>query len=86
MIKLLPEKIESLYLDRILLDIHNFMQAFPKELLKLKPNDMAHRTVKTLLHTLYRLVGPKVRPLLTLQEPYPPSFLSVLVFTWCSVF
>lgn len=61
MIKLLPEKIESLYLDRILLDIHNFMKAFPKELLKQKPNDMAYRTVKTLLHTLSRLVGPRVR-------------------------
>ncbi|MCI4383816.1 hypothetical protein PGIGA_G00031060 [Pangasianodon gigas] len=68
MIKLLPEKIESLYLDRILLDIHNFMKAFPKELLKQKPNDMAHRTVKTLLHTLYRLVGPKIMNHLSLIE------------------
>ncbi|XP_034164860.2 cytoskeleton-associated protein 5-A [Pangasianodon hypophthalmus] len=68
MIKLLPEKIESLYLDRILLDIHNFMKAFPKDLLKQKPNDMAHRTVKTLLHTLYRLVGPKIMNHLSLIE------------------
>ncbi|XP_062868509.1 cytoskeleton-associated protein 5-like isoform X2 [Trichomycterus rosablanca] len=68
MIKLLPEKIESLYLERILLDIHNFMTVFPKELLKQKPNDMAHRTVKTLLHTLYRLVGPKIMDHLNLIE------------------
>lgn len=67
MMKLLPEKIESLYLDRVLLDIHNFMKAFPKERLKQKPNDMAHRTVKTLLHTLCRLVGPKVQHLLPLS-------------------
>ncbi|KAK2868912.1 hypothetical protein Q7C36_000783 [Tachysurus vachellii] len=68
MIKLLPEKMEFLYLDRILLDIHNFMKAFPKELLKQKPNDMAHRTVKTLLHTLYRLSGPKIMNHLSLIE------------------
>ncbi|KAK3562246.1 hypothetical protein QTP86_032583 [Hemibagrus guttatus] len=68
MIKLLPEKIESLYLDQILLDIHNFMKAFPKELLKQKPHDMAHRTVRTLLHTLYKLVGPKITNHLSLIE------------------
>ncbi|KAI5101926.1 cytoskeleton-associated protein 5 [Silurus meridionalis] len=68
MIKLLPEKIESLYLDRVLLDIHNFIKAFPKELLKQKPNDLAHRTVKTLLHTLYKLVGPKIMNHLSLIE------------------
>lgn len=69
MMKLLPEKIESLYLDQILLDIHKFMKAFPRELLKQKPNDMAHRTVKTLLHTLCRLVGPKVQ-----HRPPPSAF------------
>uniref|UniRef100_A0AAR2KH27 TOG domain-containing protein n=1 Tax=Pygocentrus nattereri TaxID=42514 RepID=A0AAR2KH27_PYGNA len=68
MIKLLPEKVEALYLDRILLDIHNFMKLFPKEMLKQKPNDMAHRTVRTLLHTLYRLVGPKIMDHLSLIE------------------
>ncbi|XP_053491174.1 cytoskeleton-associated protein 5 [Ictalurus furcatus] len=68
MIKLLPEKIESLYLDRVLLDIHKFMQAFPKELLKQKPYNMAHRTVKTLLHTMCRLVGPKIIDHLSLIE------------------
>ncbi|KAL6468523.1 hypothetical protein MHYP_G00220470 [Metynnis hypsauchen] len=68
MIKLLPEKVEALYLDQILLDIHNFMKLFPKEMLKQKPNDMAHRTVRTLLHTLYRLVGPKIMDHLSLIE------------------
>ncbi|XP_047658856.1 cytoskeleton-associated protein 5-A-like isoform X2 [Tachysurus fulvidraco] len=68
MMKFLPEKMEFLYLDRILLDIHNFMKAFPKELLKQNPNNMAHRTVKTLLHTLCRLSGPKIMNHLTLIE------------------
>ncbi|KAF4083545.1 hypothetical protein AMELA_G00143190 [Ameiurus melas] len=68
MIKLLPEKIESVYLDRVLLDIHKFLQAFPKALLKQKPYDMAHRTVKTLLHTMCRLVGPKIIDHLSLIE------------------
>lgn len=74
MIKLLPEKIESLYLDRVLLDIHKFMQAFPKELLKQKPYNMAHRTVKTLLHTMCRLVGPEV------QHFLPTSVLRLFVW------
>ncbi|KAG9266482.1 cytoskeleton-associated protein 5-A-like isoform X3 [Astyanax mexicanus] len=68
MIRLLPEKIEALYLDKILLDIHNFMKLIPKEILKQKSNAMAQRTVKTLLHTLYRLVGPKIMDHLSLIE------------------
>lgn len=66
MLKLLPEKIEALYLDQILLDIHNFMKLFPKKMLQQKPNDLAYRTVRTLLHTLYRLVGPKVQKLVSI--------------------
>uniref|UniRef100_A0A4W4F7G3 TOG domain-containing protein n=1 Tax=Electrophorus electricus TaxID=8005 RepID=A0A4W4F7G3_ELEEL len=68
MIKLLPEKVEALYLDRVLLDIHNFLKVFPREVIRQKPIDLIHRTVKTLLHTLYRLVGPKIMDHLSLIE------------------
>ncbi|XP_066503384.1 cytoskeleton-associated protein 5-A-like isoform X2 [Hoplias malabaricus] len=73
MIKLLPEKIEAIYLDRVLLDINNFMKLFSKEMLKHKPNDLAHRTVRTLLHTLYKLVGPKIMDHLSLIENHSES-------------
>uniref|UniRef100_A0A667YBK7 Cytoskeleton associated protein 5 n=1 Tax=Myripristis murdjan TaxID=586833 RepID=A0A667YBK7_9TELE len=68
MIRFLPETIASVNLDRILLDIHNFMKVFPRERLHKLPNDMAHRTLKTLLHTLCRLTGPKILDHLTLVE------------------
>lgn len=60
LIKFLPEKIEQVNLDRILLDIHNVMKAFPKSKLSQMKSDMPQRTIKTLLHSLCRLVGPKV--------------------------
>ncbi|KAJ8281337.1 hypothetical protein GJAV_G00066360 [Gymnothorax javanicus] len=59
MIRFLPETINSINLDRILLDVHNFMKVFPKEKLKQLRSDVPHRTLKTLLHTLCKLRGAK---------------------------
>lgn len=59
--RLLPETINSINLDRILLDIHIFMKVFPKEKLKQCKSEFPIRTLKTLLHTLCKLKGPKVR-------------------------
>lgn len=61
MVRLLPETINSINLDRILLDIHVFMKVFPKEKLKQCKSEFPIRTLKTLLHTLCKLKGPKVR-------------------------
>lgn len=61
MIRFLPETINTINLDRILLDVHNFMKVFPKEKLKQLKSDVPHRTLKTLLHTLCKLKGAKVR-------------------------
>uniref|UniRef100_A0A673H3B6 Cytoskeleton-associated protein 5-like n=1 Tax=Sinocyclocheilus rhinocerous TaxID=307959 RepID=A0A673H3B6_9TELE len=60
MIRFLPQTINSINLDRILLDVHNFMKVFPKEKLKQLKSDIPHRTLKTLLHTLCRLTGAKI--------------------------
>ncbi|XP_066556633.1 cytoskeleton-associated protein 5 isoform X2 [Amia ocellicauda] len=68
MIRLLPETINSINLDRILLDVHNFMKIFPKEKLKQLKSEVPHRTMKTLLHTLCRLTGSKILDHLTMIE------------------
>ncbi|XP_056106842.1 cytoskeleton-associated protein 5 isoform X3 [Rhinichthys klamathensis goyatoka] len=60
MIRYLPQTINRINLDRILLDVHNFMKVFPKEKLKQLNSDVPHRTLKTLLHTLCRLTGSKI--------------------------
>ncbi|XP_077317554.1 cytoskeleton-associated protein 5 isoform X2 [Lithobates pipiens] len=60
MIRLLPECINNLNLDRILLDIHNFMRVLPKEKLKAHKSELPMRTLKTLLHTLCKLKGAKI--------------------------
>ncbi|CAL8351661.1 unnamed protein product [Merluccius merluccius] len=66
--RFLPERIGHVNLDRILLDIHNFKKTMSKERLQRLPNDMAQRTLKTLLHTLCRLTGPKILDHLTLVD------------------
>ncbi|NWZ97752.1 CKAP5 protein, partial [Nesospiza acunhae] len=68
MVRLLPETINSINLDRILLDIHIFMKVFPKEKLKQCKSEFPIRTLKTLLHTLCKLKGPKILDHLTMID------------------
>uniref|UniRef100_A0A4W6F1F4 Cytoskeleton associated protein 5 n=1 Tax=Lates calcarifer TaxID=8187 RepID=A0A4W6F1F4_LATCA len=68
MIRFLPETINTINLDRILLDVHNFMKVFPKEKLKQLKSDVPHRTLKTLLHTLCKLTGAKILDHLSMIE------------------
>ncbi|KAM4617287.1 cytoskeleton-associated protein 5 isoform 1-T3 [Discoglossus pictus] len=68
MIRLLPESINNINLDRILLDIHNFMKILPKEKLKQHKSELPMRTLKTLLHTLCKLKGAKIMDHLSMIE------------------
>ncbi|XP_041052921.1 cytoskeleton-associated protein 5 isoform X2 [Carcharodon carcharias] len=68
MIRLLPSNVNIINVDRILLDIHNFMRVFPRERLKQMKSDLPMRTQKTLLHTLCKLLGPKIMDHLALIE------------------
>ncbi|TRY98078.1 hypothetical protein DNTS_023531 [Danionella cerebrum] len=68
MIRFLPQNINSINLDRILLDVHNFMKVFPKDKLKQLKSDVPHRTLKTLVHTLCRLTGAKILDHLSMIE------------------
>ncbi|XP_077372476.1 cytoskeleton-associated protein 5 isoform X3 [Festucalex cinctus] len=68
LIRHLPETINSINLDRILFDVHNIMKVFPKEKLKQLKNDVPHRTLKTLLHTLCKLTGVKILDHLSMIE------------------
>ncbi|XP_044126163.1 cytoskeleton-associated protein 5 isoform X1 [Bufo gargarizans] len=68
MIRLIPEAINNINLDRILLDIHNFMRVLPKEKLKQHKGELPMRTLKTLLHTLCKLKGPKIMDHLSMIE------------------
>uniref|UniRef100_A0A4W5P5E2 Cytoskeleton associated protein 5 n=1 Tax=Hucho hucho TaxID=62062 RepID=A0A4W5P5E2_9TELE len=75
MIKFLPDTISSLTLDKILLDVHNFMKIFPKDRLRQLKTDMPHHTLKILLHTLCRLEGPTILDHLSLIEDKSESEL-----------
>uniref|UniRef100_V9K7I4 Cytoskeleton-associated protein 5 n=1 Tax=Callorhinchus milii TaxID=7868 RepID=V9K7I4_CALMI len=68
MIRLLPSNVNNINVDRILLDIHNFMRVFPRERLKQMKSDLPMRTQKTLLYTLCKLMGPKIMDHLTMIE------------------
>ena len=60
MVKMLPDIINDLNLDRVLYDIHMFLKAFPSHSWKDRPNDLPLRTIKTVLHSLVKLKGSKV--------------------------
>ncbi|XP_052066786.1 cytoskeleton-associated protein 5-like [Mytilus californianus] len=60
MIRMLPDIINDLNLDRILLDTHLFLKEFPSTSWKNRPSDLPLRTVKTVLHSLVKLKGAKI--------------------------
>lgn len=74
MVPLPPDTINSINLTEFFW-IYIFMKVFPKEKLKQCKSEFPIRTLKTLLHTLCKLKGPKVsesrrRPRGSLRERY----------------
>ena len=60
MVRMLPDIINDLNLDRVLYDIHQFLRKFPSNCWKERSNDLPLRTIKTIMHTLAKLKKSKV--------------------------
>ncbi|XP_055998398.1 cytoskeleton-associated protein 5-like isoform X2 [Ostrea edulis] len=60
MIKMIPEIINDLAVDRILLETHLFLRNFPTSTWKNRTSDLPLRTIKTVIHTLAMLKGAKI--------------------------
>jgi len=61
-VRMLPDTINMLNLDRVLYDIHMFMHVFPSSTWKERGQDLPLRTMRTVAHTLAKLKGSKVSP------------------------
>lgn len=66
LVRTMPNIINELNVDRILLDLHQFLKAFPSSVWRDQPSDTPLRTVKTILHSLAKILGQKVLNHLTL--------------------
>ncbi|XP_022338484.2 cytoskeleton-associated protein 5-like [Crassostrea virginica] len=60
MIKMVPEIINDLAVDKILLETHLFLRNFPTSTWKNRSSDLPLRTIKTVIHTLAMLKGAKI--------------------------
>ena len=60
MVRMMPNIIETLKVDRVLLDLHQFLKAFPSHSWRDRPSDTPLRTIKTILHSMAKILGEKV--------------------------
>ncbi|XP_066968382.1 cytoskeleton-associated protein 5 isoform X2 [Macrobrachium rosenbergii] len=59
-IRILPSRTSDLDLDQILLDVHNFLMAYPLSSWADRPSDTPLRTIKTVIHTLCKTYGTTI--------------------------
>lgn len=59
-VRMLPDTINELNLDRVLYDIHVFLRTFPSHTWRERGNDLPLRTAKTILHSMAKLKGSKI--------------------------
>ncbi|XP_061853782.1 cytoskeleton-associated protein 5 isoform X2 [Colius striatus] len=79
MVRFLPQTINSINLDRILLDIHMFMKVLPKEKLKRCKSELPIRTLKTVIYTLCKQKGPEILDHLTMIDNKNESELEAVL-------
>lgn len=75
MVRMLPDSIKDLNIDKILYDTHLFLKAFPTSSWKERSSDLPLRTIKTILHTLTKMKGNKILSHLTLIDSVENSEL-----------
>ncbi|CAL4124725.1 unnamed protein product, partial [Meganyctiphanes norvegica] len=59
-IRILSSRNNDLDLDQILLDVHNFLEAYPVSTWTDRPSDTPLRTIKTVIHTLCQVYGSAI--------------------------
>ncbi|XP_077995152.1 cytoskeleton-associated protein 5-like isoform X5 [Glandiceps talaboti] len=60
MVRMLPTIATNMNIDRILLDLHVFLKTFPSQTWKERGNDTPLRTIKTIIHSLAKILGNKI--------------------------
>ena len=76
MVRMLPTIINDLNLDRVIAEMHTFLNAFPTSTWKSRATDMPLRTIETILYSLSRMKESKV----TFQNTlYRFSLISIFV-------
>uniref|UniRef100_T1JI26 TOG domain-containing protein n=1 Tax=Strigamia maritima TaxID=126957 RepID=T1JI26_STRMM len=68
MLRMVPNIIDDLNLDKILLELHIFLKAYPSAQWKDRSSDTPLRTIKTVIHTLVLQKGNKIMSHLSLVE------------------
>ncbi|XP_070564717.1 cytoskeleton-associated protein 5-like isoform X2 [Ptychodera flava] len=62
MVRMLPNIVTNLNIDRVLLDLHIFLKSFPSpsQTWKERGSDTPLRTIKTIMHSLAKILGNKI--------------------------
>ncbi|CAO1409163.1 unnamed protein product [Diamesa serratosioi] len=59
-VKLMPERVNELDYDALLLEIHDFMSTLPSPWWTTRPSDTPMRTIKTIIHNMTKIKGASI--------------------------
>lgn len=59
--RMLDKLLETCQLDRLFLDLHNFLVMHPSSVWRQRSNNLPLRSIRTIIHHVAEKVGPKVR-------------------------
>ena len=54
-VKLMPERVNELDYEAVLMEIHDFMLALPTQWWAQRPSDIPMRTIKTIIHNMTKI-------------------------------